>query len=70
MWCGGAPHNGDPDMIEENNASKPEVARVSVRLPTFWAKQPASWFAQAEAHILIILHVDLALYFITAQDLQ
>jgi hypothetical protein len=41
--------NGDIDVIEEGNCSNAEVARVTVRLPSFRAKRPASWFTQAEA---------------------
>jgi hypothetical protein len=32
-----------------SSAATPETARVAVRLPSFRAKRPASWFTQAEA---------------------
>jgi cleavage and polyadenylation specificity factor subunit 1 len=69
MKTTGESTNGDPDVIEENNASKPEVARVSVRLPTFWAKQPASWFAQAEAqfHLAGITNERTQFYHVISQ---
>jgi hypothetical protein len=35
--------------MEEANSSTTEVARVAIRLPSFWAERPASWFTQAEA---------------------
>jgi hypothetical protein len=43
------PHIGDPDVMEGENCSNADVARVAVRLPSFWANRPASWFTQAEA---------------------
>jgi hypothetical protein len=69
MKTTGEPTNGDPDVIEENNASKPEVARVSVRLPTFWAKRPSSWFAQAEAqfHLAGITNERTQFYHVISQ---
>jgi hypothetical protein len=35
--------------MEGENSPNTDVARVTVRLPAFWANRPASWFAQAEA---------------------
>jgi hypothetical protein len=69
MKSNGETTNGDPDVIEENNCSKTEVARVSVRLPTFWAKRPASWFAQAEAqfHLAGITNERTQFYHIISQ---
>jgi hypothetical protein len=32
-----------------SSTATPEIARVAVRLPSFWAERPASWFTQAEA---------------------
>jgi hypothetical protein len=32
-----------------SSAAAPEIARAAVRLPSFWAERPASWFTQAEA---------------------
>jgi hypothetical protein len=31
-----------------------EIARVAVRLPSFWAERPASWFTQAEAQFHLV----------------
>jgi hypothetical protein len=36
-------------MEATNNTPPADVSRVAVRLPPFWAEQPAVWFAQAEA---------------------
>ena len=30
-----------------------EVAGISVKIPPFWAEQPALWFAQVEAQFLV-----------------
>jgi hypothetical protein len=35
--------------METSSTQPAEIARVAVRLPPFWAKQPDVWFAQAEA---------------------
>jgi hypothetical protein len=39
--------------MELGNPQPAEVARVAVRLPSFWIEQPASWFAQAEAQFYL-----------------
>jgi hypothetical protein len=40
--------------MEVADSSPPaEVSRVTVRLPPFWAKRPAVWFAQAEAQFFL-----------------
>jgi hypothetical protein len=40
--------------MEDADSSPPaEVSRVAVRLPPFWAEQPAVWFAQAEAQFYL-----------------
>ncbi|PNF17578.1 hypothetical protein B7P43_G15176 [Cryptotermes secundus] len=36
-------------MATVDNTTTTEAPRVTVRLPPFWAEQPAVWFAQAEA---------------------
>jgi hypothetical protein len=36
-----------------NNALPAEVPRPTVRLPPFWLKRPAVWFAQAKAHFFL-----------------
>jgi hypothetical protein len=36
-------------MMEGSIGWTSEIARVAVRLSTFWAERPASWFTQAEA---------------------
>jgi hypothetical protein len=35
--------------MDRESSSNAEVARVAVRLPSFWAHRPASWFTQSEA---------------------
>jgi hypothetical protein len=42
---------------------------VSVRLPTFWVKRPASWFAQAEAqfHLAGITNERTQFYHVISQ---
>jgi hypothetical protein len=39
--------------MEGESSPNIDVARVTVRLPAFWANRPASWFAQAEAQFLL-----------------
>jgi hypothetical protein len=39
---------GDSDVMEGTNSSTSEIARVAVRLPSFWAERPASWFTLEE----------------------
>jgi hypothetical protein len=47
------PTFGNLDVMEGENSSNGEVARVAVRLPSFWAHRPASWFTQAEAQFYL-----------------
>ena len=36
-----------------NNEDQPAIQAVSLKLPTFWPKQPEVWFTQAEAQFAI-----------------
>jgi hypothetical protein len=40
-------------MQTRDNTAPAEVSTVAVRLPTFWAEQPAVWFAQAEEQVTL-----------------
>jgi hypothetical protein len=46
-----ASHIGDPD--EEWRQQTTQVSRVAVRLPPYWAEQPAVWFAKADAQFTL-----------------
>jgi hypothetical protein len=41
-------------MEAMDNVPPAEVSGVAVRLPPFWAKQPAVWFTQAEAQFFLV----------------
>jgi hypothetical protein len=41
-------------MQTTDNSAPAEISRVAVRLPQFWAEQPAVWFAQAEAQFALV----------------
>jgi hypothetical protein len=40
-------------MQTMDNSAPAEISTVAVRLPPFWAKRPAIWFAQAKAQFTL-----------------
>jgi hypothetical protein len=40
--------------METSSTQPASIARVAVRLPSFWAEQPDVWFAQAEAQFSLV----------------
>jgi hypothetical protein len=54
-----------------SSAATPEIARVAVRLPSFWAERPASWFAQAEAQFhLAGISIELTKFYHEVSQLE
>lgn len=43
----------DQETFSDATSEKPEVQRVSVRVPPFWPDEPALWFAQLEHQFVL-----------------
>lgn len=55
--------------LPPSNGNSAELCRVAVRLPPFWPKEPALWFAQCEGNFVLsnITKDDTKFYYVAAQ---